>query len=130
MDQKLTFATLNNTPQLICEVAKRWAKPRFEGGGLPALSRIGRKGIQEAKRPHEGSRQDFERASKGRFQNNRPNPDFCNTSKPILPFQRWSGPSNSGSAGQNRPNHIRGNANPWKIKRLGPEVVQFPKQSC
>ena len=36
--EKLTFANLSNTYQLICEVAKRWLNIKFEGGrGLPAL---------------------------------------------------------------------------------------------
>ena len=56
-------------------------KGRCEGGeGLPALSKIGRKGIQEAQRPHEGSRKDFEIASKGVLNSIRQNRDFYNTS--------------------------------------------------
>ena len=53
---KPTFANLNNTSQLICEVAKRWLRVGLKGGGLPALLKIGRKAIQEAKRRHAGSR--------------------------------------------------------------------------
>ena len=42
----------------------------------------------------------------------------------------WEGPSKSGAASNNRPNHMRGNTNPGTIKHFVPEVLHFYKWSC
>ena len=53
------------------------------------------------------------------------NLDLYNTSQLISPFVMWNGPSKSGVARTNRPNHMGSNANLGENKHFVAEVLHF-----
>ena len=65
--------------------------------------------------------------SEGVLKRKRQNHDFCYIVKLISQFVMWEGPSKSGVARTNRPNHMGRNANPGQIKHFVPEVLHFRK---
>jgi len=93
--------------------------------GASALSGGVLEGVQEGKRPSEGSPRGLRMTVEDVLRRKGQNLDLYNTSQLISPFVMWEGPSKSGVARTNRPNHTRGDANPGQIKHFVPEVLHF-----
>ena len=94
-----------------------WTASALSGGVLEE--------VQEGKRPSEGSPRGLRMTVEDVLRRKGQNLDLYNISELISPFVMWNGPSKSGVARTNRPNHMGGNANPGEIKHFVPDVLHF-----